>query len=182
MDSSDAELMLQVRRGDLSGLAELFERYHRPLYRYFLHLSGDRDLSEDLAQESFFRVLKHRDTYDARRPFSPWLYQIARNLHMDQMRKRKLESIPEGHDPALDEDDADDKLGHRQELSLLRRALSRLPVEKREVLILSRFQNMKYEEIATVLGCEVGTVKTRVFRAMRALSESYRELSGAKAV
>ncbi|HZU26157.1 MAG TPA: RNA polymerase sigma factor [Bryobacteraceae bacterium] len=181
MGSSDGDLMLQVRRGNLSGLAELFERYHKPLYRYFLHLSGDRDLSEDLAQEAFFRVLKHRDTFDARRPFSPWLYQIARNLHMDQMRKRKLESIPEGHDPAVNHD-ADEKLGREQELSLLRRALDRLPLEKREVLVLSRFQNMKYEDIAVVLNCEVGTVKTRVFRAMRALSESYRELSGAKAV
>lgn len=181
MESSDSDLMLQVRRGNLSALAELFERYHKPLFRYFLHLSSDRDLSEDLAQEAFFRVLRHRDTFDARRPFSPWLYQIARNLHMDQMRKRKLESIPEGHDPAV-EHDADRRLDHEQELQLLRRALDRLPVEKREVLILSRFQNMKYEEIATVLGCEVGTVKTRVFRAMRALSESYREVSGARAV
>ena len=181
MDSSDGDLMLQVRRGNLAGLAELFERYHRALYRYFIHLSGDRDLSEDLAQETFFRVLKHRDTYDARRPFSPWMYQIARNLYMDQMRRRKLESIPENLDPAF-HDEADEKLGHEQELVLLRRALSRLPQEKREVLILSRFQNMKYEEIATVLGCEVGTVKTRVFRAMRALSETYRELSGAGAV
>jgi RNA polymerase sigma-70 factor (ECF subfamily) len=100
---------------------------------------------------------------------------------MDQMRKRKLESIPEGHDPAVSHD-ADEKLGREQELSLLRRALDRLPLEKREVLVLSRFQNMKYEDIAVVLNCEVGTVKTRVFRAMRALSESYRELSGAKAV
>src|SRR5579884_672509 len=181
MDSSDVDLMLQVRRGNLAGLAELFERYHKPLFRYFLHLSGDRDMSEDLAQETFFRVLKHRDTFDPRRPFSPWLYQIARNLHMDQMRKRKFESIPEGHDP-VSMQDTDEKLGRQQEISLLRRALDRLPLEKREVLILSRFQDMKYEEIATVLGCEVGTVKTRVFRAMRALSEAYHQLAGAKAV
>ncbi len=181
MESSDGELMLQVRRGNLAGLAELFERYHRALYRYFFHLSGDRDLSEDLTQEAFFRVLRHRDTFDPRRPFSPWLYQIARNLHMDQIRRRKLESIPEGHDPGFD-GRAEENLGREQELSLLRRALSLLPAEKREVLVLSRFQNMKYEEIATVLNCEVGTVKTRVFRAMRALSETYRELSGARAV
>ncbi|MBV8820169.1 MAG: sigma-70 family RNA polymerase sigma factor, partial [Acidobacteriaceae bacterium] len=76
---------------------------------------------------------------------------------------------------------ADEMLGKRQEISLLKRALRELPDEKREVLVLSRLQSMKYEQIAELLGCEVGAVKVRVFRAIRALGQIYSQLSGEKA-
>ena len=75
----------------------------------------------------------------------------------------------------------DENLKRKQELTMLRRALLRLPLEKRELLVMSRFQNLKYEEIAQILGCDVGAVKVRVFRAVRALGQIYFELAGEKA-
>lgn len=172
--------MEAVRQGDLGGLAVLFERHHRPLFNYFVHLNGNRDLSEDLVQDVFVRMLKYRQTYKPERSFTGWMYQVARNAQIDSHQKRKFEvglddtGITSTHS-------MDENLGRKQEIALLRRAMARLPVEKRELLVLSRFQNLKYEEIASILGCDVGAVKVRVYRAVRALGQIYGELSGEKA-
>jgi RNA polymerase sigma-70 factor (ECF subfamily) len=145
-------------------------------------MTGDGGLSEDLAQEVFFRVLKYKDTYHPDRPFLAWMYQIARNLMTDTARKRKFEVLPGDFEVVSGDDGQDEEMARSQEISLLRRALAKLPIEKREVLVLSRFQNLKYEEIAAMLGCEVNTVKVRVYRAVRALGENYRQLAGERAV
>ncbi|HLJ14184.1 MAG TPA: RNA polymerase sigma factor [Bryobacteraceae bacterium] len=184
MESPDNALMAQVRDGDVGRLAVLFERHHRPLFHYFIRLNGNRDLSEDLVQDVFFRMLRYRHTYKDGYPFTAWMYQIARNARIDHAQKRKAEVVSledrvnNSEEPASAAPGAEEGLRFRQNVSLLKRALARLPVEKREVLILSRYQNLKYEEIAGVLGCEVGTVKVRVYRAVRALSEIFNELAG----
>jgi RNA polymerase sigma-70 factor (ECF subfamily) len=125
-------------------------------------------------------MLKYRETYQPERPFAAWMYQIARNLHADAMGKRKFEvSMEEREFAAVNR--LDENMKRKQELGLLKRAMARLPVEKRELLVLSRFQNLKYEEIASILGCDVGAVKVRVYRAVRALGQIYFELAGEKA-
>ena len=157
----------------------LFERHHAKLYRYYLRMTGNSQLSEDLVQEVFFRMLKYRETYRQECGFTTWMYRIARNAHIDQMRKRKWEvALEEGWDgPAR----AAQSLDESEDLEFVRLALLRLPPEKRELLVLSRFQGMKYEQIAELLDCEVGTVKVRVFRAMQALREIFFEMTGRKA-
>lgn len=178
--------MQRVHQGDLGGLAALFEQHHRSLFRFFVHLSGNRDLSQDLVQEVFFRILKYRDTFQPDGSFTAWMYQIARNAHADSLRKRRFEVIPGGADakeieiPSRDET-PESRIGRKQEVKLLRKALDRLPPDKREVLILSRYQNLKYEDIAAILDCEVGTVKVRVYRAVQALSQIYFQLANEKA-
>ena len=190
MNPTDEALMAQVREGDLRKLAILFERHHRRVFNFFVHMTGDRDKSEDLAQEVFFRMLRYRSSYDDRRSFAAWMYQIARHLHTDQAQRRKgelqlvtadseEESMP--NEPRSSELDAEETLRKRQEVVLLKRALERLPGDKREILVLSRFQDLKYEEIARILGCEIGAVKVRVYRAVRALGDMYRELAGERA-
>jgi RNA polymerase sigma-70 factor (ECF subfamily) len=113
------------------------------------------------------------------------MYQIARNAHLDQMRKRRLEIVSDEEtdwDGVASADlDPHERLAHAQEIRLLRRALAQLPVEKRELLVLSRFQNLKYSEIAQILDCEIGAVKVRVYRAVRELGQIFSELSGEKA-
>lgn len=182
-DFSDQTLMEQVREGDVRKLALLFERHHRVIYRFFLRMTGNRETSEDLVQEVFFRVLRYRHTYNAKMGFTAWMYQIARNAHIDFLQKRRLSETPA--DPEFDAPSpgapVDEALSRDQETRLLRIALQRLPEDKREILVLSRFQELKYEEIAKILGCEVGTVKVRVFRAVRALGEIFFELSGERA-
>jgi RNA polymerase sigma-70 factor (ECF subfamily) len=189
LETGDETLMAQVRGGDLRKLALLFERHHRALYNFFVHMTGSKDLSEDLVQEVFFRILRYRHTYDESRPFAAWLYQIARNVKLEGARKRNRElrvvkpareNEEAEHEPAAPELDAEKTVQKQQEIALLRRALQRLPDDKREVLVLSRFQNLPYEHIAQVLGCETGAVKVRVYRAVRELGQIYLDLAGEK--
>jgi RNA polymerase sigma factor (sigma-70 family) len=179
-EAPDSSLMIEVQGGDVSSLAVLFERHHRALFNYFVHTNGSRELSEDLVQDVFVRILKYRKSYRADRPFTAWMYQIARNAQIDLLQKRKHEA-PIGDTDFGSENSMDQNLKRKQEIGLLRRAMARLPLEKRELLALSRFQNLKYEEIGTILGCDVGTVKVRVYRAVRALATIYFELAGEKA-
>jgi len=171
--------MAEVGAGQVARLAVLFERHHRALFRYFVSMNGHREQAEDLVQEVFFRMLRYRASYDPAQSFTAWMYQIARNASVDQAQKRKAEvvGIDEFEDrrmePASDAPGPEEVTAKGQDLALLRRALERLPSDKREILVLSRFQNMKYDEIASILDCEPGTVKVRVFRAMRALEQAY---------
>lgn len=179
----DNDLMTEVRNGDAAKLAVLFERHHRALFQYLARLAGDREAGEDLVQEAFFRMLKYAHTFEPRHEFSSWMYRIARNVHLDSVRKRKPELVR--FDERRPEPDSgtnvEEGLGRRQQVALMRRALAALPLEKREVLLLSRFQNLKYDQIAEILDCEPGTVKVRVFRAIRDLGQIYTELSGERA-
>ncbi|MBI3667105.1 MAG: RNA polymerase sigma factor [Acidobacteria bacterium] len=180
---NDEVLMLAVENGDARKLAVLFDRHHRVLFHFYLRLTGDRDASEDLVQDVFFRMLKYRQTYRPGMDFATWMYRIARNARTDYFRKRSREvALEEGWDAAGDADAAPGRgLEARQEAAMLRRALAKLPEEKREVLVLSRFQNLRYEQIGELLGCDVGAVKVRVYRALRELREIYSQISGRKA-
>ncbi len=180
MSTSDNALMAEVSGGQVGKMAVLFERHHRPLFRYFVSMNHNRELSEDLVQDVFFRMLRYRSSYDPKQSFTAWMYQIARNASVDQAQKRKAEVVGidefDGQrrpEPASQAPGPEETAAKGQDLALLRRALDRLPEDKREILVLSRFQNLKYEDIAALLGCEVGTVKVRVFRAMRALEQIY---------
>lgn len=183
----DDAVMLRVRSGEVATLAVLFERHHRALFGFFARLTSSRQGAEDLVQDVFLRMLKYRHTFEPGNQFTAWMYQIARNAHIDWIRKRKVETLCEydredrlaevaSADPVPDE-----AIERKQDVSLLRRALDALPVEKRELLILARFQGLKYEEIGRIIDCETNTVKVRVHRAVRDLSRLYRELAGEKA-
>ena len=175
--TTDDQLMAMVQDGDVGQLGVLFERYHVPLYNYFVRLTGDRVASEDLVQEVFLRVLKYRHTYRGGQ-FSCWMYQIARNARGDHFRKwRASAELPEADSLPSGQRSASDTLEEQQEHALLQAALARLAEDKREVLLLSRYQHLKYEEIAQLLGCTVTAVKLRVHRAMKDLRAHYFNLS-----
>ena len=172
--------MLAVAGGDVSRLSALFDRHHRALFNFFVKMTGNRAASEDLVQDVFFRILKYRHTYRPGIPFDRWMYRIAVNARNDQARKHR------GEKPW--DDDAEAQVGteplpseallRAQELVLLKRALARLTDDKREVLVLSRFQNLKHEEIAEILGVNVGAVRVRVYRALQELKGVFFGLSG----
>jgi RNA polymerase sigma-70 factor (ECF subfamily) len=170
----DEELMGQVRNGIGEMLGVLFERYQSPLFNFYLRLTGDRSVSEDLVQEVFLRILKYRHSYQPETPFRAWIYQIARNARVDHFRKNRPETSlePEMSPAVIPNDVAQEE----QEAALLRRALLELSEEKREVLVLSRFQDLKYEQIANIMDCEVNTVKVRVHRALQDLRRIYEAL------
>jgi len=183
MPLDDEAVMTEVRAGDVGKLELLFDRHQPALVRYFSYLTGNRSLSEDLAQEAFFRVLKYRHTYQAGANFRAWLYQIGRNVYADHLGKHKPEvALPqEAGQIRGGEIPPDREFQKKQEAALVRKALAEMTGDKQEVLILSRFQEMKYEEIASVMQCEVGTVKVRVYRAMRELTDRFFALSGERA-
>src|ERR1700681_2230913 len=126
---TDEDLMLQVRDGDGETLGVLFERYHAPIYNFYTKLTGDRALSEDLVQEVFLRILRHRQTYRPGTPFRAWICDRARNPHFAHFRKtrRQVPSEPEMAPTIAPGDPA----RHRQESEPGHRALMRLPEEKR---------------------------------------------------
>lgn len=177
--NNDNHLMGEVRSGRTSALATLFERHHSRIYRFCLRMTGDRQSSEDLVQEVFMRILRYRKSFKSELDFAPWMFRIARNACVDHLRNSR--QYPDtGHDidsTAAEQPTADDELASHEDARLVRRALLQLPMEKREVLVLSRFEFKSYEEIAGVLGCSVGAVKVRAHRAMKQLRQLYMELS-----
>ena len=173
--------MKLVQAGDSSQLATLFERYHLGLFRYLLGLTRNRTLSEDLVQEVFFRVLKYARSYNPSLSFRVWLYGMARNACFDSLHKGRAEMTRgEMEEIRTSAPIPDEVIARKQDVAFLEQALQQLPEEKREVLILSRFHNMRYEEIARILKCEIGTVKVRVYRALKELREKFCELRGEK--
>jgi RNA polymerase sigma factor (sigma-70 family) len=181
MTVADEDLMLQVRSGEAEMLGVLFDRYQVPLYNFYTKMTQDRILSEDLVQDVFLRVLRYRQTYRPGTPFRAWIYQIARNARVDAMRKVKPETSMLAEPVAPPSVDAAQQ---KQEAQLLQRALKQLPEDKREIMILSRYQELKYAEIARLMGCEVGAVKVRVHRALQQLRDAFRQLergAGSKA-
>src|SRR5580698_4363167 len=179
--------MQAVRSGEVAKLELLFDRHHRGLFHYFLHVTSNSAVSEDLVQEVFFRILKYRHTYQTGTAVRPWMYQIGRNALIDHVGRNKGEvALPDGAgdlgapeaSPGLS---PERQAQNNQEAALLKRALRAMPQEKREVLVMSRFLELKYEEIAAVLDCEVGTVKVRVHRALRELGDRFFALRGERA-
>ncbi len=178
---SDQSLMLAVREGEVAKLGVLFERYHTQLFNYLLRLTGNRHVSEDLVQEVFVRMLKYRHTYRGESKFTTWMFQIARNARVDHFRRGpqedvsieddKREYISLGPTPA-------ERAMQSEEMRILLDALSRLPVEKREVLLLRGFHGLKFEEIAKVMSCPVNTLKGRAMRAIQDLRTMVQELTG----
>ena len=177
---TDNFLMEEVKEGKVEKLAVLFEKYHVQLFNFFLRLTGNRGASEDLVQDVFLRILKYRTTYKGQSKFTVWMYQIARNAHIDYLRKSKGElSLDDQWDEVVKAEPTPlDRLEHGQDVKLLQEALARLPLKKREVLVLSRYQDMKYKDIAELFGCQIGTVKAHVHRAIKDLGKIYYELSG----
>ena len=181
VETSDHDLMLAVRAGDLRRLGDLFERHHVPLYGFFVRLTADRDASEDLVQMVFYRILKYRHTYRDEGKFSAWIYHLARKVLADHAaaRRGRTALLQGGGDPTAweelpDQNPAPDAHAARaDDVALLNRALAALSPEQRELLVLARFQHLSHEEIARLLDTTVGAVKVRVHRAFAALRERF---------
>lgn len=167
--------MLKVKDDDLDKLGLLFERYNRRLFGFFYRLTSRRDISEDLVQGVFERIIKYRSSYSGDGVFSTWIFQIARNLHADHYRKTQKQDEEDrqidwdklqGEDIQPEFESEEDR-----ERKLLELALEQLDSDKKETLILSRFQGFKYREIAEIMNCSESAVKVRVFRGINELKE-----------
>jgi RNA polymerase sigma factor (sigma-70 family) len=169
---TDEQAMIAVKEGNLDMAAILYERYKKPLLNFFLYRYNAYDDARDLTQQVFWRLLQYRTSYKTEAIFKTWVYEIARNVFHDFVKqnpiKANLSEIPERYDEPDDNED---------QHQFVHRALARLPEQAREILLMSRFQNMTYEEIGQVLGLSVSNVKVLVFRAIQKLRNAYFELS-----
>lgn len=169
---TDEQLARRVQRGYASELAPLVERHHSPLLGFLYRLTGgDRSLAEDLTQETFLRALRSIQQYQTSRPFKPWLYAIAVNVARDHFKRAEtrravtliddeLLALPDPID--LEETTAID--GPR-----LAAAITALPVQQREAIILRYYQDLSLAEVASVLSIPIGTVKSRLSLGLRQL-------------
>lgn len=178
----DAELMRRVQRGDRDAFAELVERYKRPIYNFILRTVRDETEAEDLAQNTFVQVWKSAKRYRVSARFSTWLYTIARNLSLNEIRRRsrhRAESLdaphPEREEQSLHQVKDTSTPGPpeavvREELfAKVEEAIGDLPEKQRTALLLCREEDVSYEEIAQVLGVSLSATKSIIHRAREVL-------------
>lgn len=170
---TDEALMICIKNDDLSKAALLYERYKQRLLQFFAYRSfSDRDLSNDLVQQLFLRVIEYRKSFKDDGNFKVWLYAIAANLNKQEIKQRLqrqglLSAYTEEPGYVMENDD----------FKVIRQIIKNMPEQYSEVLMMSKFWGMKYEEIAALKECSVGVIKTRVYRAMQLLKESYFKLN-----
>jgi RNA polymerase sigma-70 factor (ECF subfamily) len=162
-------LVLRCQMGDETAFAELVERYGPRLRYYLQKMFGRLDGAEDALQDVWFTVFRKIRNLQDPAAFDTWLYRVAQNRAYDVLRKRRppfrpMEEAEQVTDPGTEEPDFSPEDGQR-----IHAALDDLALEHREILVLRFLENMTYEDIAAVLGCQLGTVKSRLYYAKRAL-------------
>ncbi len=168
--------MLMVKDGYLSELTALFDRYHVKLFNFFLRLTSDRAASEDLTQNLFYRVIKYRHTFDPQSgSFKSWIYQMARNIHLDHYKQEqrmpdRYKHLNEQHEAAASS--MSEAYGE-DEYDRLNRALQELRPDLRQIIVLSRFEGLKYEEISRMMDISVSAIKVQVHRGIKQLRNIY---------
>jgi RNA polymerase sigma-70 factor, ECF subfamily len=180
--SVDSELT-RLRGGDIEAVAALMERYQHRLYRYLLRIVRQPETAEDLFQQTWIRVMERIRSYDSQRSFEGWLFALAHNLAIDHLRRYRPESL----DEPLPSGDARseliegggpgalEQLLSREQTGWLADSVAGLPLVFREVLTLRFEEEMKLEEMAAVLALPLGTVKTRLHRALKHLRGTLEE-------
>ena len=180
----DAALMLRVKRGDRTAFATLVEKYKQPVMNFIYRSLRDETEAEDLAQNVFLQVYKSRDRYERTAKFSTWLFTIARNLCLNEIRRRSrhpAESLEETHAEHEDQPQRqyEDKKVPLPTENLLQgelarkieEALAALPENQRTAILLCRQDELSYEEIAVILDCSLSATKSLIHRGRETLKE-----------
>ena len=183
-DMSDEELLAAFQQGDPGAFERLLRRHRGPLFTFLVRMTGDRAKAEDLAQETFLRLVKGAAAWEQRARFQTWLYTIARNLCVDQSRRDKfrrtdsLDADGPGDEPPLVDSVAAEGPGPERGAEsarlrpLLQAALLSLPVEQREVFILREQAGVPFKEIAEVIGVNENTIKSRMRYALEGMRKA----------
>ena len=181
MVRSDVQLMLEAKGGDSASFDLLLQRYRTPLVNFLYRIVRDSGAAEDLAQEVFLRVYRARDRYAPSAKFTTWLMTITRNLVFNEMRRsRRFPEVwkdPEGREeperqlPDLQTASPAQELLHTELQNAVNTAIAELPELQRVAIVLRRYENMPYEEIAEVLNVSLPAVKSIIFRARADLKE-----------
>jgi RNA polymerase sigma-70 factor, ECF subfamily len=180
MARSDVQLMLDVKAGDQASFELLLQKYRAPLVNFLYRMVRDRDTAEDLAQEAFLRVYRARKGYEPNAKFTTWLYHIATNLALNSLRDGRyrqmavsLDELDEQARPALEvpdpAPDAEQSLLERDRTRLVWQAVAELPERQRAAVLLHKYHDLGYGEIAKILDCSESALKSLLFRAYETL-------------
>ncbi|MHC4645207.1 MAG: RNA polymerase sigma factor [Planctomycetota bacterium] len=162
-------LVLRCQIGDREALAELIARYEKPVRYFVSRLLQDPEKTEDLVQDIWLAVVRKICTLKKAEAFSMWLYRIARNrVYKELRRKRQFTELDENIEAANSDEDS---VFSVEDAARVHRCLERLRSEHKEVLLLRFLEQMSYEQISQVIGCKVGTVRSRIYYAKRALKQ-----------
>jgi RNA polymerase sigma-70 factor, ECF subfamily len=188
---TDQEVVLRARSGQESAYRELIRRYERPVFALLFRMVRDRELAEDLAQETFVKALNAIDSYRPEFKFSSWIFKIANNAAIDHLRRRELDTLSLDGSPHAETPEAMQatalQIGARQETPLdtveakelgsaIEAAIGSLRPEYRSCILLRHVEGRAYEEIAEMLNLPLGTVKTYIHRARNELRQSLAHL------
>ena len=189
MEIADKSLIQAHMTGDPDAFAEIVRHYGPPLLGYISKINGRDHSSEDIFQETFKRVHEKSHTFKGER-LKPWIYRIATNIVFDRARRKKRVKFVSLNTSSQDDRgdaaamiEAKDDSGPAQQalkkerVHKVRQALETLPSRQKAALVLSYYQQLSYPEVAEVMGCSVGTVKTQIFRALRALAGKLPDMS-----
>jgi RNA polymerase sigma-70 factor (ECF subfamily) len=174
-DPSDRDLALSAARGDADAFGELVRRYQTPVFNVCYRLMGERAEAEDMAQEAFLRAYERLGSYDAGRPFGPWVRRVAANVCLNRLARARPALVafedewdeppaPPRHNPEAARQEAEAG-------EALRAAIQSLPPQYRAVIELRHFQELSYEEIAAALDVPLNTAKSYLFRARKLLAQ-----------
>lgn len=182
MTRSDVQLMLGVKAGDDTSFEQLLERYRTPLVNFLYRMVRDAALAEDLAQEVFLRVYRARTKYEPNAKFTTWLFRIATNLALNAIRDGRFRRLETSLEQASEEEETErpldvadkapnmvERLMEQDRAAFIRRALTKLPEKQRVAVILHKYHDLDYDEIAGILECSESALKSLLFRAYEAL-------------
>ena len=174
-ERSDEELMQALGSGELAAFDALFRRHYENVRTLCARIVATDGSGDDLAQETFLRVLRHRSTFRGDARFTTWLYRIARNVCLEQLarqaRDRRIAERWQAEATTTTTDERPD------DTELLAAAMRALTSEQREVLVLCRYHDLPFQEIGEILGCTAGAARVRAHRALAALRSAYLERS-----
>ena len=175
LKDDDVELLLRFKYGDISSYEELLDKYQSPIINFLYRITGDKTEAEDLAQEVFLKVYNSRVKYTPRAKFSTWIYTIAKNTALNEIRRKKgifhlfkkdlnkegaEEEIPDNRNPSVL-----NELEKKDVEKIVKNEINSLPQNQKITVILSKYDNLSYEEIAQVMNCSVSSVKSLLNRA-----------------
>ncbi|MGA8224585.1 MAG: sigma-70 family RNA polymerase sigma factor [Candidatus Acidiferrales bacterium] len=180
MTRSDVQLMLDVKAGDDASFDLLLQKYRTPLVNFLYRMVRDAATAEDLAQEVFLRVYRARKQYSPSAKFTTWLFRIATNLALNSVRDNRYRRMQVSLDAPVEEDEApiqlpakdmrmDEHMVERDRAQIIRRAVAALPEKQRVAVLLHKYEEMDYGEIAKILDCSESALKSLLFRAYETL-------------
>jgi len=187
----DADVVVLAQQGREVAYRELIRRYERPVFSIVYRMVRDRELAEDLSQDTFIKVLNHIDRYRPEFKFSSWLFKIANNVAIDHLRRRQLDTVSLDGAPnaqtqdaidatrlevAIEQESALDEIASRELGGEIEQAIALLRPEYRACIMLRHVEDRSYEEIAATLDLPLGTVKTYIHRARHELRQSLEHL------